>query len=235
MNPLLKQAIADDLPDVVVGLAAQHPRWVNTPERDGQTPLFVAVTTYNRSIGCIRALLEAGADVNARLDSFTVLHWAMAELGHWHNPMSAGPDEVFPLLVEAGADLEAVDKYGFTPLMKAIIESALGAARTLLDVGADPNKTVPPGGRTAFNQGQNLLALSWFNHDPIAVIEMLLDAGADAAMRDAFGRTARDYFEAIDIEAYLKYENLQSYGEIRLRCIERLRQTEEQAERRNEN
>jgi len=96
--------------------------------------------------------------------------------------------------------------------------------RALLDVGADPNKIVPPEGRTAFNQGQNLLALAWFNHDPVAVIEMLLKAGADATMRDHYGRTALEYFEAIDIESYRKYENLKSFGEIRQQCFELLRQ-----------
>lgn len=232
MNKLLKEAVEDDLADVVAGLAAQNPRWVNTPDRDGMTALLLAVTTHNRSVGCIRALLEAGADVNVTRGSFSVLQWAMAELGHWHNPMCAGPDEVFPLLVEAGAPLESVDQYGFTPLMTAIIEHRLRDVRALLDVGADPNKVVPPGGRTAFNLGQNLLALAWFNHDPVVVIEMLLEAGADATLRDAFGRTAREYFEAIDIEEYLKYENLQSYGEIRLQCSERLRLAEDIAQTR---
>ena len=68
------------------------------------TPLHLAVrfgTPAN-----IKALLKAGADVNARqLESGTPLHYA---------GISDNPDKVLALL-DAGADGRAKDKYGSTP------------------------------------------------------------------------------------------------------------------------
>ncbi|RYF33091.1 MAG: ankyrin repeat domain-containing protein [Cytophagaceae bacterium] len=221
MNILLKEAIEDDMPAVVEGLLAQNPRWVNRPNREGLTPLMFAVGDERPSVGCIRALIEAGANVNATIDSFTVLHWAVSDLGSCRAQLR----EVISLLVDAGAQLEAVDKYGFTPLMNAIIESRFSGVSALLAVGANPNAIVPSGGRTAFNQGQSVLSLSWFYHDPVDVIEALLEAGADPTLRDENGQTALEYFQGIEIEQYQKYEHRTPYAEIRLQCIERLQQS----------
>ncbi|MDP2307659.1 MAG: ankyrin repeat domain-containing protein [Pseudomonadota bacterium] len=73
----------------------------------GSTPLHFA--SHRGLLETVRALLGAGADVNAREEASgtTPLHWA-AEAGHV---------EVAGLLLEAGADLEAVDAwYGLSPL-----------------------------------------------------------------------------------------------------------------------
>ena len=58
----------------------------------------------------VRALLERGADVNARQpDGASALHWAV----HWQDT------EMVRLLIRARADVNAVNEYGVMPLSLA--------------------------------------------------------------------------------------------------------------------
>jgi uncharacterized protein len=82
----------------------------------------------------VRALIAAGADVNARFagqHGETTLHWAA----------SSDDVEVLDALLDAGADLEpdgsVID--GGTPLADAVAFGQWNAARRLLERGATPN------------------------------------------------------------------------------------------------
>ena len=58
----------------------------------------------------VRALIEAGADVNAALgDGTTALHWAT----HRDDP------DLVAHLLAAGADVNTADDHGVTPLARA--------------------------------------------------------------------------------------------------------------------
>ncbi len=74
----------------------------------GSTPLHMAAT--NPDTGPLKALLEAGADVNAKdMDGNTPLHMAAYSNKFVHSK----------LLLEAGADVNAVSTGGRTPVAMA--------------------------------------------------------------------------------------------------------------------
>ncbi|HEX2312884.1 MAG TPA: ankyrin repeat domain-containing protein [Thermomonospora sp.] len=94
----------------------------------------------------VRERLAAGADPCAALHAVgnTPLHEAL-----WEEEASA---EVVELLIEHGADVEAVNALGETPLWCAVRRRHADAARVLLDAGADAWRPVVgdrSAGRTA--------------------------------------------------------------------------------------
>ena len=95
--------------------------------QDGQTALQVAVE-LNR-VRLMPLLLQAGANPNSRVPDFawTPLHGA-AVWGH---------TALIFTLVGAGADLEAREKHGDTPLYVAVASKQGEAVRALVEAGAD--------------------------------------------------------------------------------------------------
>ena len=81
-------------------------------------------------------------------------------------------------LVAAGADLDARDEFGDTPLHYAAALSNPGAAKALIRAGADVNAR----GQWDFTP----LHCAAQSGDP-AVIAALVEAGADAEARDRYG------------------------------------------------
>jgi uncharacterized protein len=146
-----------------------------------ETPLMLA--SRSGSVESVRLLLARGADVNARetLRGQTALMWAAAE----------GHEEVIEALIAGGADVSAAargpqakvqsrDVYfkptrsnrldAFTPLLFAVQQGRIAAARTLLRHGAWVNESAP--------DGTSALVLAIANgHYELASI--LLDEGAD--------------------------------------------------------
>ena len=161
---------------------------VNAPDNGGETPLFWAVGGNswawrqeseswphvlnfiggNRDSAIITVLLNAGADVNARLtrtDGYggvTPLHKA-ANLSD--NPT------VITLLLQAGADVHARDNGGNTPLHNAAANENPAIAQLLLNAGANVNSS-DGGGATPLHVAAE------YNANP-AVTRVLLNAGAD--------------------------------------------------------
>ncbi len=105
----------------------------------GDTALHFAAAAYAPDIA--RTLLAAGANVRARNRfGYEPLHAAAAggpNSPHW-NPTAQSATITF--LVEAGADPNAVDKRGVTPLHIAVRTRCAAAVRTLIQLGADPSR-----------------------------------------------------------------------------------------------
>ncbi len=121
----------------------------------------------------IRTLLEQHADLNApQVDGMTALHW-MA----YHDDL-----ETVDLLVRAGANVKAENRYGVTPLSLACTNGNGAMVALLLEAGADPN-TALPGGETAL--------MTAARTGKMGAVKALLAHGAGANHKDSHhGQTA---------------------------------------------
>lgn len=91
-------------------------------------PLIVAAANAD-SIDILKALLDAGADVNARDESkATALHYAC----------SRQDTACVAELIKRGADLSAKDEYGNTPAMKAAKNNNVAALQLLYPIDVRP-------------------------------------------------------------------------------------------------
>jgi uncharacterized protein len=100
-----------------------------TPIATGETPIMTCARSG--SVDAVRMLIVRGAGVNAKepSENQTGLMWAAAE----HHP------DVVRALIEAGADLQAHTRKGFTALHFAAREGDLDVTRLLLDAGVNVN------------------------------------------------------------------------------------------------
>ncbi len=90
-------------------------------------------------------------------------------------------------LIASGADVDARDERGWTPLMRAAAYNGdPDIIKTLLDAGADVNA------RDNLGFTPLMHAVPRFNSNSDMIIA-LLDAGADAKAKDIYGKRAVDY------------------------------------------
>lgn len=115
----------------------------------GLTPLMAANDHPDR----VRALLDAGADPNARtsiaLKGATVLTAAVLNGVGPDATVRARNHQVLQALLAAGADPNGVDGNGRTPLILTVDDPlAVPLARTLIDHGADLEQVAPRFGQS---------------------------------------------------------------------------------------
>jgi ankyrin repeat protein len=140
------------------------------------TPLIEA--TVVRSPTVAQVLIDHGADVNAITKTGTALQSAAI----------SGDCQMIKLLVGNGAQVDlAKDRFGSTALMSAIAGTTstgkLDGVKCLLELGASVNVRM---------KAPSVLRQAVFEDNP-ALVQMLLDAGADPTLQDDCGRTAEDY------------------------------------------
>ncbi|HEU4571896.1 MAG TPA: ankyrin repeat domain-containing protein [Candidatus Limnocylindrales bacterium] len=118
--------------DRVLELVGASPELALARSPDGFTALhYPAFFGLGDAIGVTRALLESGADVNARsANDFSVLPL--------HSAVAGNHAAVAALLVEAGADVNGRQRGGWTPLHGAAEHGASDTVERLLAAGADP-------------------------------------------------------------------------------------------------
>jgi ankyrin repeat protein len=129
----------------------------------------------------VRALLDAGADVNAATSADgtgtagrTALMWAA----------SRGSVDGVNLLLNSGARLDTRDANGATVLHDAAwLEHNGDVVRRLVAAGANPDQPALHG-ITPLMQAAQVA--------DTATVRALLDAGANPNLRDAYGQTALD-------------------------------------------
>lgn len=126
----------------------------------------------------VKALLEAGADVNITdFRRYTPLHWAT----------SRGNVEITQWLIEAQADVNATDVDGLNPLFLAILNQHEDIVSLLLQANADIHA------RTT--TGENSLGLSLKLENTEAITDMLINSalergGPEEVSRFVIGSTS---------------------------------------------
>ena len=121
----LKRAIEGHHPEAAVAIIESGKADINAKDREGRTPLIVAVSMAEQGIA--EALLAKGADVKAK-DSYdrTALHAAIL----------LGQKDIATVLIEKGVDVNATDKTGQTPLTLAMQRNQPEIADLLRKKGA---------------------------------------------------------------------------------------------------
>ncbi len=147
---------------------------VNALDNDGLAPLHWAAMHGHKA--AVKALLAAGADVNAK-DVYLRKTPLYDAAGRGHLP-------VVQYLLAAGAEVNAQTWLGETPLHDAAENGHLPVVECLLAAGADPNAQT--------QYGHTPLHWAVF-YDHLLVVECLLAAGANLNTQTAIGWTALHY------------------------------------------
>ena len=165
----------------MVRLLLKHGADPNLRKSDGGTVLHQACLFSEVEV--IRVLLESGADPNIRdNDGDRAIH----RLGlRYSDPMLSPGVRALELLLNAGADPDASNQFGFTPLFECSQGGNIEAARLLIRHGADVKavRKDPNGDYTTSVLGQSLLEYGWQKDPGIrdrmrAIIRLLGASGA---------------------------------------------------------
>ncbi len=143
-------------------------------------PLDLHTAIKSGDIDRVRTLLANGRDPNIPDTSVPSGSVSPLYLATVHGHL-----DIIQALVSAGADVDIKNAEGRTPLHYAAHHyAALGMMQTLLNAGADPNAQGP----------DDSTALHWAmrhrnSQDAAAIMEALLDDGADPTVKDNKVRT----------------------------------------------
>jgi len=143
--------------------------------------LFIAVREkrWNR----LKALLDLGVEPDIANKNQETLLTLIAARKIWRPDDPKAALKAVTLLLDAGADINAADQKGTTPLNLAARTGALEMVRLLIDRGGDINAATTDG-------RSPLLNAQWKGHTKI--VALLLDAGADPDTRTRWGENS-DY------------------------------------------
>lgn len=141
---------------------------------------LVAAVESRRSAAVLAQLLALGADPNLVVgwDDTTALHSAGAR---------PDPGALRILLDAGGADIDARDRDGRTPLYHAVLARRAANVELLLARGADVGLGAWSDGKTPLH-----LAVGRKGKSSEALVEALVQGGADPSARDRSGRTCLD-------------------------------------------
>ncbi|MDR1899631.1 MAG: ankyrin repeat domain-containing protein [Treponema sp.] len=253
-NTLLHLTVKNRGDDKIVGLILDQKALVNARNKEGDTSLHIAARLNEADSGSL--LLSRGADIfapNAKGESplylaFTspggVRKWMITPLtleardglgnSVLHYVCQWGLDDQIPFVVGQGADTEAANATGETPLFTAVKYDNASTIRALLANGASLNSRdtlgnsalhaavrwdAPRAAETLLEAGIDINAHSLNGNTPlhdavslgiVAMETLLVRYGANLEVRDAEGNTP--FMEAVTAGYPLAMERLAELG-----------------------
>lgn len=155
----------------------------------GWTPLMHACFHAQEKI--VKYLLEKGADPNAHSDSVTPIMTACSN-------SSASSEAIYNIvsdLIEKGCILNIGDKYGQTPLMRAVSSGRAAIVAKLIDLKVN----------IEMRDQQGWTALFWAaHHNKPEILELLIANGARLCEVDRNNRTALNIAESHEHESIIE-------------------------------
>jgi len=173
---------------------------INAQDYEGDTPLHYAM--QEELLETVKYLVKAGerTDVKNR-DGRSAIHWVQSA-------------DALKFLMQSGADINAADRYNYTPLQMAASAGDIERVKLLMDAGADVNKNneygetpltfavknrMEEGVKILLKAGAKVNVHATFGYSPLMTavtngweqgIKILVKAGADLHAVDATGHTA---------------------------------------------
>ena len=142
----------------MIELLLEHKAHVNIADSSGFTPLFWAATGGHKKN--VVALLNHGATVDTEGSYLTAL-WAAVDNGH---------TEIVQVLLEHRANVEILDQWGYTMLIRAAQHNREALVKLLLQYGAQVNRAEAYSGTTALSIAKD--------EGHARIVSLLLENGA---------------------------------------------------------
>lgn len=146
-------------------------------------PLIWAMEARDKALERVQAMLNAGArlDLTATFAKLSVLHWMAQTRRKGRDKRLA----ILRLLLLKGADLEAKDRHGRTPLHMAITQGSADEVAIFLEAGSDARAIFVIRAPFPFERS-DVTTLMMAADDP-EKMQLLLNHGADPAQCGADG------------------------------------------------
>ena len=156
--------------------------YIDTPE----FKLYCALS--DGQISVVKKYMDQGCDIHriTKTDRWTYLHNIFLS----PSKSDISPVESIEFLIEQGLDVNAIDSYGYTPLMYAVRQQNTEGIQLLLQNGADELL------EHHNNDGVRALrmALTTKNYE---INKLLLEHGADPDLKPQKGKTIREGLKVI--------------------------------------
>lgn len=150
----------------------------------GQTPLHLACK--ENALTRVHMLLDHGAAVDARDYTGNTPLLLLTRYHYNHHMQAKSELEIATLLLEKGADINAVNAFECTPLLylgEAKMDKQLNLTRLLIDRGADLNRQDHEGNTFLHNAA---------DIGTPAMMKIVIEAGADLSICNYYGHSIQD-------------------------------------------
>ncbi|HUH29212.1 ankyrin repeat domain-containing protein [Gelidibacter sp.] len=170
----LLNAVSEKDTALVAKILSTQPN-LEVRDNKGRTPLMIA--TYNADSKIAELLISAGADVNAQDDMLNSPHLYAGASGNL---------SILKMSLANGAKFDVYNRYGGTALIPAAEKRHLEVVKLLSEIPEYPIDHINHLGWTALLEA---IILGPTGEPQVAIVKVLVDAGADVNIADKDGVT----------------------------------------------